>query len=312
MKPFVGLTADAFATYAPDKWSSNVHNLTRMRVKDSMVALADRAQRGLAEQLSGLERAASDEVPNIANQKKVDSQWVFWFRDAAARTALAAFLEKVKLDQSALLNLATQDKHAALAVVLRQNEVWAGFQVAPGATVDRRNLHAKLAKGWERERLLEVLKALPQGASFGFGAELHPIGEATLATIEAHGEELGHDHTPVWHVGYSINPDKAVAAGESLADEVARWLAAVAPLYRFVAWTRDNDHIEAGKQLQEEKAQKRRQATNFNTGDRVRIISGLFSGKIGVVQETDTKAQVKVRVGKMSVVVQGADLTPAT
>jgi transcription antitermination factor NusG len=82
-------------------------------------------------------------------------------------------------------------------------------------------------------------------------------------------------------------------------------------VYRFCAWTRDNDLIDAGKQIQEEKAQKRRQATAFNPGDRVRFVSGLFTGKLGVVQETDTKAQVKVRVGKMSVVVAGSELTPA-
>ncbi|MFC1611301.1 transcription termination/antitermination protein NusG, partial [Myxococcota bacterium] len=71
-----------------------------------------------------------------------------------------------------------------------------------------------------------------------------------------------------------------------------------------------NDHIDMGRQLQEEKAQKRRQALGYNPGDKVRIISGVFAGKTGVVQNIDTKAQVKVQVGKMSLVVSGSDLTP--
>lgn len=86
---------------------------------------------------------------------------------------------------------------------------------------------------------------------------------------------------------------------------------ALLPFYRFAAWSRDNDLIEAGKKIQEEKAQRRRQATHFTTGDKVRFIAGLFVGKLGVVQGIDTKAQVKVQVGTMSVVVAGGDLTPA-
>jgi transcription antitermination factor NusG len=57
--------------------------------------------------------------------------------------------------------------------------------------------------------------------------------------------------------------------------------------------------------------QKRKNTTQFQPGDKVRIITGLFRGKTGVVQETDTKAQVKVNVGPMSVVVAGGDLAPA-
>lgn len=310
MKPFTGLTAEAFAAYTPDKWSSNVHNLARMRVKDAMVGLGERVQEWVSQELAGLERGVSDEVPNLSNHKKVDAQWVFWFRDALARGALASFLEKLKLDSSALLNIASQDKHAAIAVVLRQDHLWMGVHVATGATVDRRNVAAKLQKSWERERLLVLLQSLPQGARVGLGAEQQAVTEANLGHLEDQAAELDHTEA-AWQLGYTLGSAEAIALGAGLVETVATHVRTLAPVYRFLAWTRDNDHIEAQKQLQEEKQQKRRQATSFNAGDRVRIISGLFSGKIGVVQETDTKAQVKVRVGKMSVVVSGTDLTPA-
>jgi transcription antitermination factor NusG len=310
MKPFSGLTADAFATYAPEKWSSNVHNLARMRVKDAVVGLCERVQAALAAELADLERAASDEMPNLANQKKVDAQWVFWFRDAAARSALGTFLEHIKLDQSALLNIAPQDKHAALAVVLRQSQLWVGLYLGAGATVDRRNIVAKLQKGWERERLLDVLKTLPAGGQVGVIGKLQDVTEATLTQLEDQAAALDQSDEP-WQLGYALEPATATAAGEGLVSQVADRVRALVPVYRFLAWTRDNDQIEAQKQLQEEKKEKRRQAAHFNTGDKVRIMTGLFAGKTGVVMETDTKAQVKVRVGKMSVVVAGAELTPA-
>jgi transcription antitermination factor NusG len=132
-----------------------------------------------------------------------------------------------------------------------------------------------------------------------------------LDTLEEHAKHLAEKDV-AWIVGHTIPAAEAIDLGVDLADHVARWMGACLPLYRFLAWTRDNDHIDVGRQLAEDKAQKRRQATGYNPGDRVRIISGLFAGKAGVVQDVDTKAQVKIRVGKMSVVVPGIDLTTAT
>lgn len=311
MTRFAGLSKDTFSVYVPEKWSSNVHNLPRMRNKDVVLALCEQAQQGLEQELVGLSRATSDEVPNIVNQKRVEAQWVYWFRDATARAGLASFLEKTPLEQvAAFFTIAPQDKHVTVAVILRHTELWIGLRVAPGAVVDRRNLSSKLAKSWERERALTLIHALPDGALVGYENALVPREEITLEKLAAYGEGLGPNE-PSWQVGFALSADDAVERGTDLVEIVRTWVRALAPLYRFTAWTRDNDLIEAGKQIQEEKAQKRRQATNFSPGDRVRFIAGLFTGKLGVVQETDTKAQVKVRVGKMSVVVSGTDLTAA-
>ena len=311
MQPFAGLSPEAFAAYSPEKWSSNVYNLARMKVKEALLGLADAAQRLLGEELAGLDRAASDEVPNITNHKKVDAQWVYWFRDKAAREALASFLDKTPLDEAAIFNIAATDKHAILALVLREKELWVGLRIAPGAAVDRRNLVAILAKAWQRENLLALLSELPDGARMGLeGAEID-VKEARLDWIESLGGEL-EGHRDAFVLGHTIDAAEAVALGADLSDHVARWLGALAPFYRFAAWSRENDHIDVGRQLQEEKLQKRKQAAGFRVGDKVRVISGLFSGKVGVVQDVDTRAHVRVRVGKMSVVVPGTDLTKAS
>lgn len=309
MSAFKGLTSDAFAAYTPDKWASNVHNLTRMRVKDAMVAMCDQAQQDLKEELKGLTRAATDENPNIINHKKVDAQWVFWARDEAGRKNLATFLEKTPLDEQKLFDIAPQDKHLTVAVVIRQAEVWVGLWLAPRAVVDRRNLAAILEKTWEREQLLDLIRELPEGAMMGPQGALAPAQEANLNLLADLAANLGNDH-PAWMVGQSIPATDAVEFGAELADHVSRWLGALLPIYRFIAWDKANDHIEANKQIQEEKAEKKRKALGFGKGDKVRIIAGVFSGKSGVVQDIDTKAQVRVLVGKMSVVVPGADLTP--
>ncbi len=310
MKQFTGFSGETFSVYTPEKWSSMVHNLPRMRNKDLLVALCELAAEPLAPLLDGMARAASDEIPNIVNQKKVEAQWVYWFRDAAARANLTTFLGKTPLDQAVIFNIAPQDKHVTLAVVIRFGELWVGLRVAPGATVDRRNLKQKLAQSWERERFGELLQGLPEGAVAGFEGALQPTSEVTSESLLATAEGLESQNAS-YCIGTSLSVEQVVSLQGELVDHVRNWLQALVPVYRFVAWTRDNDLIEASKQIQEEKAQKRRQATSFSVGDRVRFITGLFVGKIGVVQETDTKAQVKVMVGKMSVVVAGSDLTAA-
>jgi len=310
MAAFEGLTRAAFDAYTQEKWASNVHNLPRMRVKDQMNALCDAAARTLGEELAGLDRAASDEVPNISNHKRVDAQWVFWFRDKSARDALASFLEKTPLDQAIIFNIAPQDKHATLAVVLRAEALWVGLRIAPGAAVDRKNLAAAMGKAWQRENLVALLADLPDGAVCGLDGALAPAHEVGVDSLANLPQELG-DKERAWSLGHTIPAEEAIELGADLADHVGRWLGALAPLYRYAAWTRDNDHIDVGRQLHEEKVQKRKQAAGYAIGDKVRIISGLFSGKTGIVQEVDTRAQVRVRVGKMSVVVSGTDLTNA-
>jgi len=310
MPGFEGLTAEDCAIYAADKWASNVHNLKRMRVKDKMVALCDAAQKDLAEELDGLVRAVSDEIPNITNHKKVDAQWVYWFRDEKERKALKTSLEKTLLDERKLFDIAAQDKHLALAVVLRETELWVGLRAAPRASIDRRNLSAMLGKAWERQQLLELLKDLPEGAVTGLEGALVPVGEVTLDGLAELAGKIGDDD-PAWLLGESIDAEDVVGLGDELAELVHRWLGALTRHYRFIAWSRNNDHIAMGKQIQEEKAQEKRKSLKFNNGDKVRIVSGVFSGKTGVVQGIDNKAQVKVQVGKLAVVIAGTDLTPA-
>ena len=76
MTAFAGLTQEHFNTYSQEKWSSMVHNLARMKTKDVVIGLCSHAETGLEAELEGLQRSTSDEIPNITNQKKVDSQWV--------------------------------------------------------------------------------------------------------------------------------------------------------------------------------------------------------------------------------------------
>lgn len=311
MAHFAGITQDMFAVYVPEKWSSNVHTLTRMRNKDGMVSLCQAIEGQLGDRLGGLARQASDEFPNISNNKRVEAQWVFWFRDAVARQNLATFLERTPLHEKTIFNIALQDKHAVLAVTLKNDGIFVGLRLAAGASIDRRNLMAKLSQSWERERALSLLAELPNDAMVRLGDTERAGRDIDATALQGLAEQLGPDG-PDLTIGRQLSAEEAVAGGQELVPMLAAVLQSVLPIYRFAAWTKENDLIEVSKQLQVQKAQRKKDLVSFHTGDKVRFVSGLFCGKVGVVQDIDAKAQVRVRVGKMSVTVGGQDLAAAS
>ncbi len=311
MAQFTGITQEMFSVYVPEKWSSNVHTLTRMRNKDAMVQLCQALEGLLGHSLAGLARQASDEFPNINNNKRVEAQWVFWFRDAASRQSLATFLERTPLHEKTIFNIALQDKHAVITVTLKNDGIFAGLRLGAGASIDRRNLMAKLSQSWERERALQLLKELPHEAVVRLGDTERAGQDLDATALQGLAEQLrpdGHDLT----IGMHLKPEQCVALAQDLTPVLADTLRQVLPLYHFAAWTKENDLIEVSKLLQVQKAQRKRDAVSFVTGDKVRFVSGLFLGKVGVVQDIDAKAQVRVRVGKMSVTVGGSDLATAS
>ncbi|MED5465678.1 MAG: KOW motif-containing protein, partial [Myxococcota bacterium] len=159
-------------------------------------------------------------------------------------------------------------------------------------------------------KFFELLQELPPGAQVGIGDDLQPTQDITLETVSLHAADM-KTSTHTWTLGASIPTADAIQLGPDLADLIHRWIGALIPLYRFAAWTRENDFIEVNKKIQEEKTQRRHQAQSLNQGDKVRVTAGLFSGKIGVIESVDTKGKTKVRVGKMSVVVPNEELLPA-
>jgi len=306
---FDGLNEETFAAYTQEKWASNVHNLARMQVKSELELLAGLVAEDIGGDLSVLERSASDEIPNITNQKKVDAQWLYWFRNAQERQELKSLLKENTLSSPSFFNIAAQDKHAIIAFVLRHDGLWMGLRLASAAMVDRKNLSAKLDKTWEREGFLTLLKNVSDHFEVGFGNEVVALSDMDAEHIEAMvGQLLASKES--WHIGQRLSKDDVIAMGESLLNPLAEVFKQLIPFYKYCSWSKENDFIGAQKHIQEEKAEKRRQAGSYAVGNKVRITSGLFSGKQGLVESIDTKSNVRVKVGNMSVVVPSSELIP--
>ena len=126
--------------------------------------------------------------------------------------------------------------------------------------------------------------------------------------MHAYPEQMTLPGTPArfFHVTAPLPRAEAVAAGGALIEALRSSMAALLGLYRFIAWSRDNDFVSMRDVLQKEKQVKRQRGLARN--DEVRVVRGMFAGKMGVVQEIDARGGIRLLVGKLAVKVAADDV----
>lgn len=302
---FPGFEPADFDAFEPKKWSSNAYTLERRRAKDRLLALVRAVGDDLATDLDGLELGASEEAPSVANGRKVRAQWVFFTRNTEDRAGLKTLLQRTDLASGAsLFDIAVQHQHASLLFRVDHQGFAAGVELATKARVDRDNTIEKLKQRWGRERLAELAKALPEGARIGFEGSLIQTRELSLPEIEPWTDRLRSEEAFVAEIG--VGRSEALVASPALIPSAVTYAAALLPILRFLAWTRDNDRTQVKDAIQKEMKVREKRAT-FEPGDRVTILSGLFAGRGGYVAEVG-KGKAKVMVGPVSVSVDVKDL----
>ena len=311
---FPGFTTSDFDAYAPKKWKSNVFNRERLEVKQKLVALG----RELTGHLVGADGAPlaaepSVEHPALWNHKQVEAQHLFFFRNEGARKELDAIIDRQKSLASLIDDPTPQRNHVFLAITLAHETLELSLKLHPDARVDRQNLERKCEDHFEREKLLGLLRDLGPAFRVGVQPELLPVSEldderlrGLLGSLATLAPAQPPAVARLFFVGRTVSRDEALAAGPGIVELAAGALAALFALYRFIAWSRDNDFLSMREALQKEKQARRQKGLAKN--DAVRIVRGMFAGKAGVVQEVDAKGGLKVLVGKMAVKVDAEDV----
>ena len=309
LKSFDGFEPVDFDTYTPDKWSSNLHNLPRMKVKQKLESLADRIKDALVG--AGLEIGyeVSSERPSIWNQKRVDAQWLYFERDAAARKDLQSIIDRNRSLADNIEDPAHHHRHTVIAVRVDAEGVSVLCGVHHSAWLDRHNLQKRVEDEHERARLLVALGELPRD-----GLELL-VDEARTGFVELDDEALlatleGAAEVPGWiALERRWAADDAAVASEDFADTLVDACTTLAPAYQQLTWSRDNDHVSVAKTVAEEKKARRRSGSgHFEENDPVEIVGGLFAGRKGVVSGYDRAGKVKVKVGTLTLPVNAGAL----
>jgi hypothetical protein len=311
---FPGLTSADFDAYAPKKWKSNVFNRERLEVKQKLTALGRELEGSLlGPDGSPLTCEASVEHPALWNHKQVEAQHLFFSRNEGARKELDAIIDRQHTLASMLDDPTPQRNHVFLSVTIAHESVEIAVKLHPDAGVDRQNLERKCVDHFERERLLRLMHGLGDGYRAGVTPDLVPVADVDDARLSQLLTQLAHPgpHVPgaparLFSVGRALPRNDALAAGPGLAELTRTTLGALLPIYKFIAWSRENDFVSIREALQKEKQAKRQKGLAKN--DTVRIVRGMFAGKTGVVQEIDAKGGLKVLVGKVAVKIDVEDV----
>jgi hypothetical protein len=314
---FPGFTAADFDAYQPKKWKSNVFNRERLEVKQKLVALGRELQGSmLAPDGSPLAAEPSVEHPALWNHKQVEAQHLWFSRNEGARKELDAIIARGQSIASMIEDPSPQRNHLFLAVTLGEQALELSLKLHPDARVDRENLERKCDDHFEREKLLHLLRGLGDGFRTGIIPDVVSVTELDEGKLLELVAAVAKGATPqpltlgapqkLFYVGRAIPRADAVAAAGAVVDEAKKTLQALLPVYRFIAWSRDNDFLSIKEALQKEKQQKRQKGLLKN--DPVRIIRGMFAGKQGVVQEVDAKGGLRVLVGKVAVKLGAEDV----
>jgi hypothetical protein len=310
---FAGLTAADFDAFAPNKWRSNVFNRERLEVKQRLLQLGRELQGGMVGvDGSPLTLDASVEHPALWNHKQVDAQHLFFSRNEAARRELDAIIDKGKTIASLIEDPTPLRNHVFLSVSLQHGSIDVAVRLHPEARVDRQNLERKIAEHFEREKLVHLLTGLGAGFVLGVTPSLTDAATVDDARLEATLVDLGRPAAslgpqPLWVVSTSLPRAEALALGTGVTEWLRERLVSLLEVYRFIAWSRDNDFVSMRETLQKEKIERRQKG--LGKGDGVRIVRGMFAGQRGVVQEVDSKGGLKILVGKLAVKLDAEDVS---
>jgi transcription antitermination factor NusG len=306
---FSGFSDRDFDAYLESKWQSNVFNRERLEVKEKLLALgrmlSPRLQAGDG---SLLLCEVSAEHPAIWNQHRVPNQCLFFSRNLETRHELDTIIDRKRPMAALIEDSSPLRNHIFLSVLIDRTEVELGMKLHSDASVDRENVQRKCQDYFLREKLLHLIRALPEGFSVGIaGKDEQPAARLDDETLQKLIAELPSAQS--WlQLRRSIPRDDACLREPAFVDLARDLLSgALLPVMTFMAWSRDNDFLSMRETLKKKEVEQRSKGLTKN--DQVRVLKGPFSGRTGRVQEIDSKGAVKVLLGTVAVKLARTDVT---
>jgi hypothetical protein len=300
---FQGFDEAAFAAFETRKWTSNLFNIERMKVRDQLRALGA----GLDPELSrgrAFHVDVTNHAPTILNGKKVNELVLYFTRTEEQQRSLAPVLDRRISLPDQIADSGEHHRHATLGVRVSSGGVEVGLMLRSTAWVDVMNLLNRVRKTEEAEELARAVRRLPAG-SFVRVAPGREIPAAEFEAPEARAfEEAVLNDAFLILFGRRIPADDVIASGAGFAALCRDVLVACLPVWDYVAWrpasnylmddstraTKDTPTISSDGSI-----------VDYSPGTKVRLVDGVFAGRQGVVTEVDSKGLVRVVIGKVTV-----------
>ncbi len=300
---FPGFDAADFDAFAPNKWSSNRFNLERMKTRAKLESLGHELEQRSVDKVGDLIFTTTLDHPHIFNKNRVAYMWLYLDRPAEERDQLARVIDKETSVQQKISESISQHQVALVGVGLDNDSFSVFLRLHAKATLDRRNLLARLGDPADAQQFAILLARLGEDFRLTIDGQ-----EAPLPTTASQMPEFikALDQLQGWcAIEKRLARDDDRVSAQALVEEVAPALLKLLDLWLFGAWSKDNDRLKLAKVLKEEKKQKAKRLSGFSQGDHVRVVSGLLSGKEGNVLSVDLKGRVKVQFGRLNMEMEG-------
>jgi len=256
----LGLSANDFDAYHPQRASSNAYSRPRLEFKQRALGWARRVTSRLADLGITVDVHGSDEHPSLWNHHRVDCQWVFFWWDAHARADIDAVLDMRRGIVQSVRDPSPVHRHAFLALRLDAEAVEICVQVHPDAWLDFETIEARLADSDRAVALVSAITRLPEQFVFGVGRDAAtPCSAAQVQGIVTALRQARERSETFW-VGWRIPREVAVEHSALLDDQLEDAIIALAPVYRELSWNPDDDPAGLGERLEQMRHEARRAA----------------------------------------------------
>lgn len=268
---FDGLTPEDFDAFAPEKWNSNMFTLPRRKVKSKLAHLGRLIEQQLQQESLPLIMHLSDEFPSLWNKKLVDNLWLFFSRDEDAQAALTAVIDKERTLATTLADPTPRYRQIFLGAAVNETHLEVGLRLHHDAWVDRDNLLRKLDKPENGDEFVGLLKRLPLFFVAGCidDSLLFSPDDITKDNLSTLCARFATDRTWLF-VGARLPRDQVSGLGSEIASSVLEILSAVTPLYKYLAWSPNNDAVSLASiaAQREEEIQRSHEQLNREKAER--------------------------------------------
>jgi transcription antitermination factor NusG len=256
---FDGLHASSFDAFSPEKWSSNVYTRERLEVKGRLMSLARALESAFERKGLTLQRYASDEYPSLRNGKKVDGQWIFFWRTEQERLVLEREVDLERTLAATIADPTPMTRHAFLCLRIDVAGLELSFRLHRDAWVDQHNLLNKISDAARLDELVGLVRRLPEPAHANLTcAPVTPAAQHTPETLRAMvtSHAAGEAADGFLCFGLRLERARAIALGADVPTSLAPTLTALADLYRFVAWSEANDFVGTDREFMARRAER--------------------------------------------------------
>ncbi|RME24174.1 MAG: hypothetical protein D6806_10015 [Deltaproteobacteria bacterium] len=291
MTVFEGIRAEELEVFAPSKWSSHAFNRQRLELKLKLAALGKQFLEGPLKRLA-LENMLADERPSIFNGHRADHLAWFGFRTGSEKNLVESF-------QRTGVKTGTREPYQAELHIhffagLDKAGMSCGIRLARTARVDIENASKLAAETGFAESLAGIAESA--GASAYIAQDSTSLSELPSSTIADALERLEKSQCDALFIGRMLDASSMEEMGEHLPDELSAVISSLLPAYQKLAWSRGNDKLGLVSKSKHRAVQA---AARLQEGDEVRVLSGLASGRVGVVEQLLKRGQVAVRLGNL-------------